>query len=30
MTPGWVRDMFKIRKDYDLQINWGQSIRKMT
>jgi len=30
MTPGWVRDMYKIRMDYDLQINWGKSIRKMT
>ena len=30
MTPGWVRDMYNIRMDYDLQINWGKSIRKMT
>lgn len=30
MTPGWIRDMYKIRMDYDLQINWGKSIRKMT
>ena len=29
MTPGWVQDMYKIRMDYDLQINWGKGIRKM-
>lgn len=29
MTPGWIMDMYKIRMDYDMQVNWGKSIRKI-
>ena len=29
MTPGWIMDMYKIRMDYDMQVNWGKGIRKM-
>ena len=29
MTPGWIMDMYKIRMDYDMRINWGKGIRKM-
>ena len=29
MTPGWIVDMYKIRMDYDLRVNWGKGIRKM-
>jgi hypothetical protein len=29
MMPGWIMDMYKIRMDYDMQINWGKSIRKL-
>lgn len=27
MTPGWIMDMYKIRVDYDLRVNWGKGIR---
>jgi len=30
MTPGWIIDMYKIRSDYDMKINWGKGIRKTT
>ena len=26
MTPGWIKDMFKIRLDYDIRINGGKGI----
>lgn len=29
MTPGWIMDMYKIRIDYDMRVNWGKGIRKM-
>lgn len=29
MTPGWIMDMYKIRIDYDMRINWGKGIRRM-
>ncbi len=29
MTPGWIMDMYKIRMDYDMRVNWGKGIRKM-
>lgn len=29
MTPGWIMDMYKIRMDYDMRINWGKGIRKL-
>ena len=29
MTPGWIMDMYKIRMDYDMRINWGKGIRKI-
>jgi hypothetical protein len=29
MTPGWIMDMYKIRIDYDLRVNWGKGIRGM-
>ena len=29
MAPGWIMDMYKIRMDYDMRINWGKGIRKM-
>lgn len=28
MTPGWIMDMYKIRADYDMRINWGKSIMR--
>ena len=29
MQPGWIIDMYKIRIDYDMRINWGKGIRKI-
>ena len=29
MTPGWIKDMYKIRVDYDMRMNWGKGIRGM-
>lgn len=29
MTPGWIMDMYKIRMDYDMTVNWGKGIRRM-
>ena len=29
MMPGWIMDMYKIRMDYDMRINWGKGIRKL-
>ena len=26
MTPGWIMDMYKIRMDYDLRMNYGKSL----
>jgi hypothetical protein len=26
MKPGWIIDMYKIRTDYDLRINYGKGI----
>ena len=29
MTPGWIMDMYKIRLDYDMRVNWGKGIRRI-
>lgn len=29
LQPGWIVDMYKIRMDYDMRMNWGKGIRKM-
>ena len=29
MTPGWIMDMYKIRMDYDMRVNWGKGVRKL-
>lgn len=29
MLPGRIMDYYRIRMDYDLQINWGKGIRKI-
>ena len=26
MQPGWIIDMYKIRVDYDMRMNYGKSI----
>ena len=28
MTPGWIMDMYKLRFDHDLRVNWGKGIMK--
>lgn len=28
MTPGWIMDMYKIRADYDMRLNWGKGFMK--
>lgn len=28
MQPGWIIDMYKIRVDYDMRMNYGKSILK--
>ena len=27
MQPGWIMDMYKIRVDYDMRLNYGKGIR---
>lgn len=26
LQPGWIMDMYKIRMDYDLRMNYGKSL----
>ena len=28
LQPGWIMDMYKIRMDYDLRMNYGKSLLK--
>ncbi len=28
MQPGWIMDMYKIRADYDMRMNYGKSIMR--
>ena len=29
MQPGWIMDMYKIRAEHDVRVNWGKRKKQL-